>query len=93
MLKFLMLKCWNHSTTTRNHAICYKTLEDISWHLPLKNSKNDKFSKSLKKIEKISIKLCVLAICCSNVATREGGGGGGGGWRAPGANGEGGGQQ
>ena len=28
-----MLKCWNHSTTTRNYAVTYyKTLEQAPWH-------------------------------------------------------------
>ena len=57
-----MLKCWNHSTTTRNYAVnYYKTLEGIPWHLELKELKNVKnFQKSLKKM-KISIKLRVFS--------------------------------
>ena len=28
-----MLKCWNHSTTTRNYAVTYyKTLQQAPWH-------------------------------------------------------------
>ena len=74
-----MLKCWNHSTTTRDYAVTYyKTLEKFPWHLGLKELKTwQTFSKSLKKIVKISsIKLRVLALGCS---PRGGGGGGGGG--------------
>ena len=40
-----MLKCWNHSPTTRHYAItCYQTLEKVFLQLGLndwKNSEND----------------------------------------------------
>ena len=36
-----MLKCWNHSSTTRNYAATYyKTLQEVPWHLWLKKLKN-----------------------------------------------------
>ena len=51
MLKFVMFKSWSHSYTTRNYAVnYYKTLEQIPWHLGLKEiKKNDKNFKKLKK--------------------------------------------
>ena len=52
-LKFVMLKCWNHSITIRNNAeTYYQTLEKVRWHLGLIKNKCQKFSKSLKKIAK-----------------------------------------
>ena len=44
----------NQSITTRNYAVIYhqtryQTLEEVSWHLGLKKSKNDKFSKKHEK--------------------------------------------
>ena len=39
-----MLKCWNHSTTTRNYAVTkYKT-----WQLGLKNTNDKNFQKTWK---------------------------------------------
>ena len=72
-----MLKCWNHSTTTRNNAVnYYQNLEEVPWHLGLKELKEmTKFSKSLK-IVKISIKLSVFG---DGLFERSYGGGGGGG--------------
>ena len=41
-----MLKCWNHSTTTRNYTDSfYKTLDEVPWHLGLKELKNHYDSK------------------------------------------------
>ena len=35
-----MLKSWNHSTTTINYAVThYKTLDEVAWHLGLKELK------------------------------------------------------
>ena len=35
-LKFVMLKCWNHSTTTSNYAVTYyQSLEQVHWQLGL----------------------------------------------------------
>ena len=49
LLKFVMLKCWNHSITTRNNAITYyQTLEEVLWHLGLIK----KMLKIFKKLEK-----------------------------------------
>ena len=40
LLKFVMLKCWNHSITSRKNAITYhQTLEEVLWHLGLINFK------------------------------------------------------
>ena len=40
MLKFVTLKCWNHSTTTKNYAVnFYKTLKEVPWHLGVKELK------------------------------------------------------
>ena len=48
-LKFVMLNCWTHFTTTRNYAVTYyKTLEEVPWHLGL--IKWQKFSKSWKLV-------------------------------------------
>ena len=34
---FVMLKCWNHSITTRNNAVTYyQTLKEVPWHLSVK---------------------------------------------------------
>ena len=48
-----MLKCWNHSTTTRNYAVTYyKTLEEVLWHLGLKVFEDGKnFQKTWKSFE------------------------------------------
>ena len=74
-----MLKCWNHSITTRNNAVnYYQTLEEVFWHLRQIKIKNcQKFSKSLKKIAK-KYKFAFLASGCSSVASHGRGGGGGG---------------
>ena len=76
LLKFVMLKCWNHSITTRNNAVTYyQFLEEVLWHLGLiKIKKCQKFSKSLKKIAK-KYKFAFLASGCSSVASHGGGGG------------------
>ena len=40
MLKFVILKCSNHSITTRNYAVTYnKTIEEVPWQLGLKELK------------------------------------------------------
>ena len=74
-----MLKWWNHSTATKNYAVTYyEILEEVPWHLGLKKhlGQNKKFSKSLKKIVKISKKLRVFSDrCCSTAATGRGDGG------------------
>ena len=48
-----MVKSWNHSNTTRNYTVVYyKNLEEVSWHLGLKElEKWQKFSKNLKNCE------------------------------------------
>ena len=73
-----MLKSWNHSTTTRNYAdSSYKTLEEVPWHQGLKKFKTwQKFSKSLKKIEKIIINWGLMERRGLELATVGGGGGG-----------------
>ena len=50
MIKFMMLKCWNHSTSTKKCAVnYYKNSGGDSCHLGLKKLKNDKiFEKSWK---------------------------------------------
>ena len=51
MLKFVMLKGVNHSTTTRNYALTYyKTLEEVPWHLGQKKLK--KLTKIFKKFDR-----------------------------------------
>ena len=54
-----MLKCWNHSTTTRNNAVTYyKTLEDVPWQLGLRELKKwQTFSESLKIAKIIKLRL------------------------------------
>ena len=75
--KMAMLKCWNHSKTTGNYAVTYyKTLEEIQWHLGLKELKQTKIVKKLEKIGKISIKLRVFSV--RFFERRDVGGGGGG---------------
>ena len=77
----MILKCWNHSITTRNNAVTYyRTLEEILWHLGLikitidrsidwlidwKNIKN--FQKAWKQLQ--NSKLAFLASGCSSVAS------------------------
>ena len=53
MLKFSILKCSNHSTTTRNYAVSfYKILEEVPWHIGLKELKKwQTFSKAWKNCE------------------------------------------
>ena len=51
-----MLKCWTHSITTRNYAVTYyKILEEVPWHLGLKELKKlkKKFQKAWKKSWKL----------------------------------------
>ena len=69
-----MLKCWSHSTTTRNYAVTYyRTLEEILWQLGLEKLKERQtFLISLKEIVKIRIKLWVVGHWRG--ADREGGG-------------------
>ena len=51
MSKFVMLKFWNHSTTTSNNTVTYyKTLEEGWENLGLK--KTQKMIKIFKKLEK-----------------------------------------
>ena len=63
-------KVENQTFINRNYAVVYyqvlyQTLEEVSLHLGLKNSKNDKnFQKNLK-IAKISTNLCVC-VCSTN---------------------------
>ena len=76
MLKFVMLNCWNHSTTTRNYAVTYnKTLEEILWNLGLKEQKITNTFKKLEKSVKISTK---LRFYDQLFVSSHGGGGGGG---------------
>ena len=58
LLKFVTLKCWNHSITTRNNAVTYyQTLKEVLWHLGLLKSKNIKiFQKAWKKLQKINLR-------------------------------------
>ena len=70
MLKFVLLKCWNHSTTNRNYAVTYsKTLEEVPWHLGLK-----KLDKNFQK----AWKLWKLVQNCVGGGNSGVGGGGGG---------------
>ena len=50
-VKFVMLKCWHHSITTRKIAVTYyQTLEEVLWHLELiKEKKCQNFQKAWKK--------------------------------------------
>ena len=73
MLNFVMLKCWNHSTTTRGYAVTYyKTLEEVPLHQEPKNLKKWQIFKNLKKVWKLVQNCGFIAIGCSSVATREG---------------------
>ena len=70
-----MLKCWNHSTATRNHAIIYcQTLEEIPLHLRLIKLKNDEnFQKAWEKNCENQYKFACfvfLASGCSSVASQ-----------------------
>ena len=75
LLKFVMLKCWNHSITTRNNAVTYyQTLEEVLWHLGLIKIKNVKnFQKAWKKLQK-KYKFAFLASGCSSVSSHGDGG-------------------
>ena len=82
-----MLKCWNHSTTTRNNAVTYyKTLEEVSWQLGLRKLKKwQTFSESLKivkiiKLRVFSDRLFVSKHGGGGAPGGDAGGGGGVGW-------------
>ena len=48
----------NQSITAKNYAVTYyQALEGARWHVGLKNSKDDKNFKKLKKIVKFGINL------------------------------------
>ena len=55
MLKFVILKCWNHYTTTKKYAVSlYHTIKEVPQHLRLKKlEKWQKFSKIFKKLWKL----------------------------------------
>ena len=63
IIKFVTLKWWNLSTTTRNYAVTYyKVLEEVTWHLEPKTQKMTKIVKKLEKIVKISIIVKIVKI-------------------------------
>ena len=55
LVKFVMLKRWNNSITTKNNAVTYyQTFEEVHWQVGLiKCKKCQKFSKSLKNNSKL----------------------------------------